>query len=122
LNTKALFGTWQENAANFNDGDSVTGVVSCKIDGGWLVDLAPNLVGAIDENPNVDISVGQRISVYVKSKNPQRQKLKLCFIGGLEKNACRRIEFSKHYVPLNTDFSNWDYASLDATYADIEAA
>lgn len=123
LNTKALFGTWQENAADFNEGDTVTGIVSCKISGGWLVNLAPNLVGAIDEKKNADLSIGQRVSVYIKSKNPQNQKIKLCFIAALEENAFAPIDFAKYYVPLSTDFCNWDYlAPPDEDYSDREAS
>ena len=42
---KELLGTWQENAANFNPGETVTGTVRSIETYGVFVELAPNLAG-----------------------------------------------------------------------------
>lgn len=75
LSHRELLGTWAENAALFQQGQTVTGIVRSVRDYGAFVELTPNLSGLADPNP--DLRVGDAISVYIKAILPQRLKIKL---------------------------------------------
>jgi ribosomal protein S1 len=123
LNTKTLFGTWQENAANFNEGCTVDGTVVRKIDDGWQVALAPNFAGIIRECDGVNLFRGQSVRVTVQHISYDSAEICLSLEKGGGKKIAKHIDFAKHYVPLNTNFRHWDYyAPSDASYSDIEAA
>ena len=81
---KELLGTWQENAAEFTAGRTVSGIVRSIESYGIFVELAPNLAGLAeikDSNPLLcDIEVGESVSVYIKSILPDRMKIKLVII------------------------------------------
>lgn len=75
---KELLGTWAENAALFEAGQTVAGVVRSIEDYGIFVELTPNLAGLAEFRD--DITVGQTAAVYIKSITPERMKLKLVLI------------------------------------------
>ena len=75
---KELLGTWEENAALFSPGQTVTGVVRSIEDYGVFVELTPNLAGLAEFRE--DITVGQNAAVYIKSMIPERMKVKLVLI------------------------------------------
>lgn len=81
LSHKELLGTWEENAACFAVGETVTGVVRSVENYGVFVELMPNLAGLAELRD--DLRVGQRVSVYIKSIIPQRMKVKLIIIDTL---------------------------------------
>ncbi len=78
LSHRELLGTWSENAALFNVGETVTGVVRSIEDYGIFVEIAPNLAGLAECRDGV--SIGQYASVYIKSIIPERMKVKLVLV------------------------------------------
>lgn len=75
---KELLGTWEENAALFSAGQTVTGRIRSIEDYGVFVELAPNLAGLAEYRP--DIAVGQTAAVFIKNMIPARMKVKLVLI------------------------------------------
>ncbi len=82
---KELLGTWEENAARFTAGQTVTGIVRSIEDYGIFVELAPNLAGLAELREGV--SVGQQVAVYIKSILPERMKIKLVLIDSFKGDA-----------------------------------
>lgn len=78
LSHKELLGTWQENADNFSQGETVTGIVRSVENYGAFVELTPNLAGLAELKDGVE--VGDRASVYIKSIIPNKMKIKLIII------------------------------------------
>lgn len=78
LTHKELLGTWEENAAAFASGETVTGIVRSIEDYGIFIELRPNLSGLAEYKS--DIEVGQMAAVYIKSILPERMKIKLTII------------------------------------------
>ena len=73
LSHKELLGTWEENAARFSPGETVTGIIRSVESYGAFVELAPNLAGLAETHP--DAAKGMRASVYIKSVIPRKMKL-----------------------------------------------
>ena len=82
LSHRELLGTWEENAAQFQTGQTVTGVVRSVQEYGAFVELTPNLSGLAE--PNFDLKVGDTVSVYIKSILPERLKIKLVALRKLD--------------------------------------
>lgn len=78
LSHKELLGTWEENAARFQAGETVGGVIRSIENYGVFVELAPNLAGLAELKEN--IFPGQQASVFIKSVLPSRMKIKLIII------------------------------------------
>lgn len=78
LSHKELLGTWEENIALFNAGETVAGIVRSVEPYGIFVELAPNLAGLAEAKEGV--APGQQASVYIKSIIPARMKVKLIII------------------------------------------
>ena len=85
LSHKELLGTWEENAACYQAGETVTGIVRSVENYGAFVELTPNLAGLAELRD--DLRVGQRVSVYIKSIIPARMKVKLIVIAVLPEPA-----------------------------------
>lgn len=78
LSHKELLGTWEENAALFSPGETVPGIVRSVEEYGIFIELTPNLAGLAEfEN---GVSNGENASVYIKSINPSRMKIKLVIV------------------------------------------
>ncbi|MBR2131619.1 MAG: 30S ribosomal protein S1 [Oscillospiraceae bacterium] len=75
LSHKELLGTWLENAAAFTPGDTVTGIVRGIKDYGIFIELTPNLSGLAQWRD--DLSVGDAVTVYIRSIRPESHKIKL---------------------------------------------
>lgn len=75
---RELLGTWEENAAQFEPTQTVSGIVRSIEDYGIFVELAPNLAGLAECKSGV--KVGDIASVYIKSILPERMKIKLVII------------------------------------------
>lgn len=82
LSHRELLGTWEENARQFQPGQTVTGIVRSIREYGAFVELTPNLSGLAE--PNFDLHPGDVVSVYIKSILPQRLKIKLVALRRLE--------------------------------------
>ena len=78
LSHKELLGTWEENAADFSVGETVTGVIRSIENYGAFVELTPNLAGLAELRDH--LHVGAAASVYIKSIIPRRMKIKLIII------------------------------------------
>lgn len=78
LTHKELLGTWTENAAKFRAGETVPGIVRSIEKYGIFIELAPNLAGLAEYVPGVN--PGDCASVYIKSINPERMKIKLILV------------------------------------------
>ncbi len=84
VSMRELLGTWEENAARFEAGQTVAGIVRSVESYGVFVELAPNLAGLAelregDKNASVAVA-GQYAAVYIKSIIPDRMKIKLVLI------------------------------------------
>lgn len=82
LSHKELLGTWEENAAKFSQGQTVSGVVRSVENYGVFVELTPNLAGLAE--PKENVKVGQTASVFIKSIIPEKMKIKLIIIDSFD--------------------------------------
>ena len=78
LTHRELLGTWDENAAEFTPGQTVTGTIRSVEDYGIFVELTPNLAGLAEFKENV--YPDQTAAVYIKSIIPDKMKIKLIII------------------------------------------
>lgn len=78
LSQKELLGTWEENAALFAVGETVSGIIRSVESYGIFVELAPNLAGLAEYKENV--FPGEHASVFIKNILPARMKIKLIII------------------------------------------
>lgn len=78
LSHRELLGTWAENAALFNVGETVTGIVRSVEEYGVFVEIMPNLAGLAERRDGVE--AGCAASVYIKSIIPDRMKIKLVLV------------------------------------------
>ena len=109
---KELLGTWEENAARFTPGQTVSGIVRGVESYGIFVELAPNLTGLAEYRP--DIEVGQTAAVYIKSIIPEKSKIKLVLIDsykGEPPSTHTRFDFES--LPKHVDF--WRYSNNSPT-------
>ncbi len=92
LTHKELLGTWEENTACFEAGETVSGVVRSVEDYGIFVELSPNLAG-LAELRN-DVHPGESVSVYIKAIIPEKMKVKLVIVDTCEDcEPCRDINY-----------------------------
>ena len=91
---RELLGTWEENAAAFEVGQTVTGVLRSVESYGVFVELTPNLAGLAElRDASVEElrqRIGQSVAVYIKSIVPERMKIKLVMIDLLGEMASPR--------------------------------
>ncbi len=78
VSRRELLGTWEENAALFEAGQTVTGTVRSIEPYGIFIELTPNLSGLAEYR--ADLTVGQTAAVYIKSLIPERMKVKLVVV------------------------------------------
>lgn len=81
---RELLGSWEENAAAFEAGQTVTGILRSVESYGVFVELAPNLAGLAELRDvcadELCQRIGQSVAVYIKSIVPERMKIKLVLI------------------------------------------
>ncbi len=84
VSMRELLGTWQENADNFEIGQTVFGIVRSIESYGVFIELAPNLAGLAelreDSRDRQLAVVGEYIAVYIKNIIPEKMKIKLVMI------------------------------------------
>lgn len=84
VSMRELLGTWEENAKNFEAGQTVSGIIRSVENYGVFVELAPNLAGLAEiRDGNFDkavASIGKTAAVYIKNIIPDRMKIKLVLI------------------------------------------
>lgn len=108
LSMKELLGTWEENAALFSSGQTVTGVIRSIEEYGVFVELTPNLAGLAE--PRFDVSIGDHASVYIKSINPDKMKIKLVLIDTFKSD--EKIPIS--YFNNGEKIREFDYSPVGA--------
>lgn len=81
---RELLGTWEENVADFEAGQTVAGIIRSVESYGVFVELSPNLAGLAElRDGNAEElrgRIGQSAAVYIKSIVPERMKVKLVLI------------------------------------------
>ncbi len=105
LSHKELLGTWQENAAVFQAGQTVTGIVRDVKPYGAFIELSPNLSGLAE--PKEPLETGDGVSVFIRSILPEKQKIKLSVIKKLPAGAVPRPEIV--YAVTNGHLDRWQY-------------
>lgn len=75
LTGRELLGTWAENASQFRPGQTVTGIVRSVMNYGVFIELLPNLSGLSE--PDSRVSIGDTVSVYIRSIQEHTHKIKL---------------------------------------------
>lgn len=106
LSHKELLGTWEENAAKFNYGETVSGIIRSVEDYGIFVELSPNLAGLAE--PKEGVSVGQHASVYIKALIPEKMKVKLIIVDVFSGTHIHR---PPEYFITEGHISHWRYSS-----------
>lgn len=105
VSTKELFGTWEENADNFEVGQTVSGIVRSVESYGIFVELAPNLAGLAEVKEGV--FPGDACSVYIKSIMPEKMKIKLVIIDSY--NGEKQTQGSPNYFVDTSQTKHLDY-------------
>ena len=105
LTHKELLGTWEENTACFEAGETVSGIVRSVEEYGVFVELSPNLAGLAELRS--DVHAGESVSVYIKAIIPEKMKVKLVIVDVCDECIpCH--DFS--YFCESGHLTNWDYA------------
>jgi len=107
LSHRELLGTWEENAAMFEPGQTVTGIVRSIKDYGAFIELTPNLSGLAEPNP--DLRAGEIVSVYIKSILPERLKIKLVALRRLDPTT--QPQKPLHYFRTAGHIDHWRYGT-----------
>lgn len=105
LSHKELLGTWEENAKNFKAGQTVGGIVRSIEKYGVFIELSPNLAGLAEYTSNVQ--EGECASVYIKSINPEKMKIKLAIVDSFP--ADYPLQNIKYYYK-EEHIDHWQYS------------
>lgn len=111
VSQRELLGTWEENAASFEAGQTVAGIIRSIEPYGIFIELAPNLAGLAelrtDERPtDIENMIGSYAAVYIKSILPERMKIKLVMVDSYHGEAHRMP--LRYFIDGNTT-SHIDY-------------
>lgn len=118
VSLRELLGTWEENAALFESGQTVTGIIRSVETYGVFVELAPNLAGLAEiresEVEQLRRHIGKPAAVYIKSIVPDRMKIKLVLIDVAE--VSDTVKPIRYYVDLQKikHLSHWVYSPKGA--------
>lgn len=103
LTGRELLGTWEENAALFRPGQTVTGFARSIMPYGVFIELTPNLSGLAE--PAVPVAQGDPVSVYIRSIQPEKHKLKLAVLERLNEPLVPKI----NYFITSGHLEKWEY-------------
>lgn len=109
LSHRELLGTWAENAARFQSGETVPGIVRSIQDYGAFVELTPNLSGLTEQYAG--LNEGDWVAVCIKSIIPKRMKIKLSVISKLQEPpppTPLKYYLTSGFLP------RWQYAPADS--------
>lgn len=104
LTGRELLGTWEENAARFRTGQTVPGIIRSIMPYGIFIELTPNLSGLAE--PSFDATIGDPVSVYIRSIQPDKHKIKLNI---LEKLPVPLPQTPIQYFITAGHLHRWDY-------------
>ncbi len=116
LTHKELLGTWNDNAAHMEPGQTVAGIVRGLESYGAFVELTPNLSGLAERR--LALSVGQRVSVYIKSITPERMKIKLAIVDAWDE-PLTPLRQSDYFI-TSGHVDRWRYSPEDCTEKTVE--
>ena len=105
LTQRELLGTWEENAAQFRAGQTVTGTVRAVKEYGAFIELTPNLSG-LAENDGT-LRVGDGVVVYIRAIVPESLKLKLSVLQTLPPQPRPALR----YVQTEGHIRQWRYGN-----------
>jgi small subunit ribosomal protein S1 len=111
LTHKELLGTWEQNSACFTTGETVSGIVRSIENYGIFVELLPNLAGLAELQEN--ISVNQKVSIYIKAIIPEKMKIKLIIVDSFDNS---EVNYKyKYYLDLGSKrIDNWVYSTKES--------
>ena len=118
VSMKELLGTWEENAREFEVGQTVLGIVRSVEDYGVFIELTPNLAGLAEIRPDSRdsdiVRIGAPIAVYIKSILPDRMKIKLVLIDSYNGAIERR---NKYFIDCENvkHIDRWVYSPKSAS-------
>ncbi len=118
LTLRELLGTWLENAARFEPGQTVSGIIRSVESYGVFVELSPNLAGLAEirsEEHAADLRalIGKGAAVYVKSIVPERMKIKLVLIdAGICSPPPKKLTY--YIDPSISHIDRWVYSPAGA--------
>jgi len=108
VSQRELFGSWEENAAFFSQGQTAFGIVRSVEPYGIFVELTPNLAGLAEYRS--DVTEGQSAAVYIKSILPEKMKIKLIIIDATSAPAYHAP--TRYFIDPNTTehIDSWHYS------------
>ena len=108
VSERELLGSWEENAREFSEGQTVKGIIRSVEGYGVFVELRPNLAGLAEYRE--DVYPGQTAAVYIKSIIPEKMKIKLIIIDAHDTEAQR--EPLSYYIDTDTvtHIDSWTYS------------
>ncbi len=112
VSERELLGSWEENAREFAQGQTVRGIIRSVEKYGVFVELKPNLAGLAEYRD--DVYEGQTCAVYIKSIIPEKMKIKLIIIDAHdEKTYPEPLEY---YIDTEnvTHIDSWVYSPCGA--------
>ena len=110
LSHRELLGTWEENAALFNAGETIAGIIRSVEPYGVFVELTPNLAGLAE--PREGVRVGQQAAVYIKSVQPDKLKIKLALIDAQDGTAAPQ---PPQYFITQGPLEYWRYSPIECS-------
>ena len=96
LSQRELLGTWAENAAQFEIGQTVEGIIRSVESYGVFVELTPNLAGLAEFKEG--LIPRQRMAVYIKNVLPERMKMKLVIIDSQNAPEEARLSVPQYFI------------------------
>ena len=111
LTMRELLGTWQENAARFRAGQTVTGVVRTVTDYGAFIALTPNLCGLAETDGR--LRPGQAVCVFIRAILPETLRIKLTVLHPLEALPPQALVYTRTEGHLDL----WRYGTPDRAKA-----
>ena len=119
VSMRELLGTWEQNAALFAPGQTVSGIIRSVETYGAFVELTPNLAGLAELREGsadaVLAQVGNPVAVYIKSILPNRMKIKLVLIDTCKEPVA--LQPLTYYIDGNTTchLPYWRYSPPSAS-------
>lgn len=110
LTCRELLGTWEENAAAFRAGQTVTGVVRSRMPYGLFVELTPNLSGLAEADTAAQ--PGDTVSVFIRAIQPDKHKIKLTILEVLS----TPFRPQQTYFISSGHIDRWEYFPGSSTF------
>lgn len=116
LTHKELLGTWKESLEGIHEGEIVTGYVNNVDNHGVWVLLGVNVVALAEHG--LPVSVGDKVTVYVKQICPEAMKIKIVIKSIVENNSVGYLKptYRIKYGPINY----WKYSPEECKTKNIE--